>query len=217
MIANLRTFMLVTVALLVPAFGMSAEEVDTERGYARIRAYTSGLHSMTAQFRQQMIDAGGELVQEGRGTLSIQRPNRFRWQYTEPYEQLILGDGEKLWSYDADLEQAVVRGYDDVLAASPAMLLSGARDVAELYEVAALRIEDGLDWVVLAPRALETDFKLLGLGFADGELRRMDLIDSLDQLTRIELTGVERNPALEESAFEFSPPPGVDVIEATDR
>lgn len=217
MIANLRTFMLVTVALLVPAFGISAEEVDTERGYARIRAYTSGLHSMTAQFRQQMIDSGGELVQEGRGTLSIQRPNRFRWQYTEPYEQLILGDGEKLWSYDADLEQAVVRGYDDVLAASPAMLLSGARDVAELYEVAALRIEDGLDWVVLAPRALETDFKLLGLGFADGELRRMDLIDSLDQLTRIELTGVERNPALEESVFEFSPPPGVDVIEATDR
>jgi len=217
MIANLRTFMLVTVSLLVPASGMSAEEVDTERGYARIRAYTSGLHSMTAQFRQQMIDADGELVQEGRGTLSIQRPNRFRWQYTEPYEQLILGDGEKLWSYDADLEQAVVRGYDDVLAASPAMLLSGARDVAELYEVAALRIEDGLDWVVLAPRALETDFKLLGLGFADGELRRMDLIDSLDQLTRIELTGVERNPALEESVFEFSPPPGVDVIEATDR
>lgn len=217
MIANLRTFMLVTTALLVPASGMSTEEVDTERGYARIRAYTSGLHSMTAKFRQQMIDADGELVQEGRGTLSIQRPNRFRWQYTEPYEQLILGDGEKLWSYDADLEQAVVRGYDDVLAASPAMLLSGARDVAELYEVAALRIEDGLDWVVLAPRALETDFKLLGLGFADGELRRMDLIDSLDQLTRIELTGVERNPALEESAFEFSPPPGVDVIEATDR
>lgn len=217
MIANLRTFMLVTTALLVPASGMSTEEVDTERGYARIRAYTSGLHSMTAKFRQQMIDADGELVQEGRGTLSIQRPNRFRWQYTEPYEQLILGDGEKLWSYDADLEQAVVRGYDDVLAASPAMLLSGARDVAELYEVAALRIEDGLDWVVLAPRALETDFKLLGLGFADGELRRMDLIDSLDQLTRIELTGVERNPALEESVFEFSPPPGVDVIEATDR
>jgi len=217
MIANLRTFMLVTTALLVPASGMSTEEVDTERGYARIRAYTSGLHSMTAKFRQQMIDADGELVQEGRGTLSIQRPNRFRWQYTEPYEQLILGDGEKLWSYDADLEQAVVRGYGDVLAASPAMLLSGARDVAELYEVAALRIEDGLDWVVLAPRALETDFKLLGLGFADGELRRMDLIDSLDQLTRIELTGVERNPALEESVFEFSPPPGVDVIEATDR
>ncbi len=217
MIANLRTFMLVTTALLVPASGMSTEEVDTERGYARIRAYTSGLHSMTAKFRQQMIDADGELVQEGRGTLSIQRPNRFRWQYTEPYEQLILGDGEKLWSYDADLEQAVVRGYDDVLAASPAMLLSGARDVAELYEVAALRIEDGLDWVVLAPRALETDFKLLGLGFADGELRRMDLIDSLDQLTRIELTGVERNPALQESVFEFSPPPGVDVIEATDR
>ena len=217
MIAIPRTFPVLAAVLLLHAVAISAQEVDAERGYARIRAFTAGLNSMTAEFHQLMIDANGEVIQEGRGTLSIQRPDRFRWQYTEPYEQLILGDGEKLWSYDADLEQAVVRGYDEMLAASPAMLLSGARDVAELYDVAALRTEEGLDWVVLAPRERETDFKFLGLGFAGVELRRMNLVDSLDQLTRIELSDLERNPSLEESVFEFSPPPGVDVIEATDR
>ncbi len=205
------------VALLTMLPGMAAaQDLDPEPGFARVRALTSGLGSMTAQFHQQLLDADGQLIQEGRGTLSIQRPDRFRWQYAEPYEQLVLGDGERLWSYDADLEQAVVRGYDDVLEASPAMLLSGARDVAELYEVAALRNEQGLEWVVLAPRARETDFKFLGLGFAGDELRRMDLIDSLDQLTRIELSEVKRNPPLDSSVFEFDPPAGVDVIEPTD-
>lgn len=208
--------LLVTLLTMLPGMA-AAQDIDPEPGYARVRALTTGLDSMTAQFHQQLLDADGQLIQEGRGTLSIQRPDRFRWQYAEPYEQLVLGDGERLWSYDADLEQAVVRGYDDVLEASPAMLLSGARDVAELYEVAALRNEQGLEWVVLAPRARETDFKFLGLGFAGDELRRMDLIDSLDQLTRIELSEVKRNPPLDSSVFAFDPPAGVDVIESTDR
>ena len=207
--------LLVTLLTMLPGMA-AAQDLDPEPGYARVRALTSGLDSMTAQFHQQLLDADGQLIQEGRGTLSIQRPDRFRWQYAEPYEQLVLGDGERLWSYDADLQQAVVRGYDDVLEASPAMLLSGARDVAELYEVAALRNEQGLEWVVLAPRARETDFKFLGLGFAGDELRRMDLIDSLDQLTRIELSEVKRNPLLDSSVFSFDPPAGVDVIESTD-
>jgi len=207
--------LLVTFLTMLPGMA-AAQDLDPEPGYARVRALTSGLDSMTAQFHQQLLDADGQLIQEGRGTLSIQRPDRFRWQYAEPYEQLVLGDGERLWSYDADLQQAVVRGYDDVLEASPAMLLSGARDVAELYEVAALRNEQGLEWVVLAPRARETDFKFLGLGFAGDELRRMDLIDSLDQLTRIELSEVKRNPLLDSSVFSFDPPAGVDVIESTD-
>ena len=207
--------LLVTLLTMLPGMA-AAQDIDPEPGYARVRALTTGLDSMTAQFHQQLLDADGQLIQEGRGTLSIQRPDRFRWQYAEPYEQLVLGDGERLWSYDADLEQAVVRGYDDVLEASPAMLLSGARDVAELYEVAALRNEQGLEWVVLAPRARETDFKFLGLGFAGDELRRMDLIDSLDQLTRIELSEVKRNPPLDSSVFAFDPPAGVDVIESTD-
>ncbi len=211
----LKTMALLSTLLTVLPGISAAQDFDPETGYARIRALTSGLESMTAQFHQELLDADGQLIQEGRGTLSIQRPNRFRWQYSEPYEQLVLGDGERLWSYDADLEQAVVRGYDDVLAASPAMLLSGARDVAELYEVAALRDEQGLEWVVLAPRARETDFKFLGLGFAGEELRRMDLIDSLDQLTRIELSEVKRNPTIAKSVFEFKPPDGVDVIEST--
>ena len=206
---------MLTALLLLGSAGAWAQVADAESGYSRIRAFIGGLDGMTASFDQRLLDADGALVQESSGVLSVQRPDRFRWQYSSPYEQLILGDGERLWSYDADLEQAVVRPYDDVLAASPAMLLSGARDVAELYEVAALRTEDGLDWVVLAPRARETDFQFLGLGFAGDELRRMDLIDSLDQLTRIELSDLVRNPTFDDNAFAFDPPAGVDVIEPT--
>ena len=90
----LKTMALLSTLLTVLPGISAAQDFDPETGYARIRALTSGLESMTAQFHQELLDADGQLIQEGRGTLSIQRPNRFRWQYSEPYEQLVLGDGD---------------------------------------------------------------------------------------------------------------------------
>jgi outer membrane lipoprotein carrier protein len=207
--------LILMAAVLAASFPAAAEDsANAAAGYGLIREFTTGLEALRARFRQTLLDASGKVTEEAAGTLTLMRPDRFRWDYETPYEQLVLGDGKRLWSYDADLEQAVVRDYDEVLAASPAMLLSGSGDVEALYEVEDLKVEAGQEWVLLSPRIADTDFRALALTFEDGKLIRMELVDNLDQLTRIDFVEVERNPPLPEDAFVFRPPEGVDVIGA---
>ena len=128
------------------------------------------------------------------------------------YEQLILSDGTHLWLYDADLEQVTVKELDVSLASTPAMLLSGDAKMTDGFKLTEAGQFGEVFWMTLVPRNQETDFRKISLGFVDGQLQLMELEDSLDQVTRIILRDVERNPTLADDTFQFVPPPGSDVI-----
>ncbi|NIL95435.1 MAG: outer membrane lipoprotein carrier protein LolA, partial [Woeseiaceae bacterium] len=93
------------------------------------------------------------------GALSIKRPGRFLWRYAEPVEQLVVADGTNLWIYDVELEQATVTLLEDVVAASPAMLLSGEAALDEEFDVIESFDADELRWIRLAPKAEAGDFR----------------------------------------------------------
>ncbi|HXQ63464.1 MAG TPA: outer membrane lipoprotein chaperone LolA [Steroidobacteraceae bacterium] len=178
---------------------------------ATVEHALAALDSVRAEFVQQLVGRDGSPGERAVGTLYLKKPGRFRWDYTEP-RQLIVSDGEWLWLYDPELEQATVRKVRDTLSQTPAMLLSGEARVSAGYLVTAAGHSDGLDWVQLVPRQADSDFKQLRLGFAGEVLKRMEFADKLNGLTRVELTKVERNARLPESLFHFVAPPGVDVI-----
>ena len=134
-----------------------------------------------------------------------------RWDYSDP-KQLIVSDGERLWLYDPELQQATVRKVKDTLSQTPAMLLAGQSKVTDGFTVSAAGRDGEIEWVRLVPKQNDTDFKELKLGFVGGNLRRMEFADKLGQLTRVELTKIERNARLPDSLFQFVAPPGVDVI-----
>lgn len=181
---------------------------------ARLDAYLSGLGTLRAEFHQEVIDADGRLREQAAGTLTLQRPGRFRWDYRKPEGQLLVSDGATLWLYDAELEQVTVRPVSQALTATPAMLLAGQGRVGEVFVVEAEPASGGLEWLALTPRRADTDFRRVRLAFRRGELLRMELTDRLGQLTRIEFSAIERNPAVPAGAFRFEPPPGVDVVGA---
>ena len=114
--------------------------------------------------------------------------------------------------YDQDLEQVTVRPVDDTLQGTPAMLLSGQASLDETFDVVDSFDDDGLAWVVLQPKAGSPEFVSLRIGLADGIVQRMELLDSLGQATRIELSGVVTDAELDEGLFVFEPPEGADVI-----
>jgi outer membrane lipoprotein carrier protein len=114
--------------------------------------------------------------------------------------------------YDEDLEQVTVRPVDDTLRGTPAMLLSGQATLDETFEVLRTFDKDGLAWVALRPREGSPEFASLQIGLEGGLLRRMELVDSLGQLTTIELWDVERDADLADDLFAFEPPEGADVI-----
>ena len=203
-----RVLCVVVLVCLTPGVNAAAPQPGSEQ----LTEFLTNVETMSARFSQTLLDEDLAVVEVSAGNFAISRPGRFRWDYTEPYEQLILADGDRLWIYDAELEQASVRTVDAVLATTPAMLLSGDTDISAGYEIVDRGLEDDVMWAELTPRTDEAEFVRLRLGFMGGEIRVMELFDRLGQTTRVEFFDVVRNPVLGDELFNFSPPDGVDVI-----
>jgi outer membrane lipoprotein carrier protein len=195
--------LLSALAIAAPARASPAGDVDK---------YLSGLASWSADFKQTIDDGHGNVMRSAAGRLYLQRPGKFRWDYSEPSEQLVLADGKQIWFYDKDLAQANVRDMDSTLASTPASLLSGGGSVSTQFDVTALPPGEGLQWFQLIPKHPDTDFQLVRIGFDKGELRSMILADKLNQITQLTFSNSKRNLPLGPDLFSFVPPPGVDVI-----
>jgi outer membrane lipoprotein carrier protein len=196
-------FALVVGLLSAAAQGSPASDVEK---------YIAGLASWSADFKQTIADDSGKVLRAAAGKIYLQRPGKFRWDYSEPSEQLVLADGKQIWFYDKDLAQANVRDMDATLASTPAVLLSGGAPVSSQFDIKALPPSDGLEWYQLIPKHTDTDFQLVRIGFAKGELASMFLADKLNQVTQLSFTHQSRNAKFAPDLFTFTPPAGVDVI-----
>lgn len=181
-------------------------------GVDALKAFIGDTRTAKAGFIQTVIDQNGKTRQKSEGTLAFSRPGKFRWIYQKPYEQLIVGDGSKLWIYDADLEQVTVRKLGEALGSSPAALLAGNNDIEKHFNLKDAGSSEGLDWLEARPRDKETTFEAIRMGFAGNTLAAMELKDSFGQTTLLKFSGMEKNPALNASEFKFVPPKGADVI-----
>jgi outer membrane lipoprotein carrier protein len=191
---------------------MMAGAAVAGEGEERLGRFLEGLDTMESSFIQTLIDPSGELIEESRGTLWLSRPGRFRLNYTNPYEQLYVADGEKIWMYDRDLEQVTVKPQADALGSTPAMLLSSTEPLQNNFDITELGAHEGFQWLELKPIAADSNFDFVRLALEGDVLRAMEMIDGFGQTTRLYFEKVARNPAVSEDKFRFEPPPGVDVI-----
>jgi outer membrane lipoprotein carrier protein len=180
---------------------------------ARVEAWLKSVRTLSADFVQVVRSRDGQIISRATGTLSLSRPDRFRWDYRDPYVQVIVADGRKLWLYDADLEQVTVRPLESGLGSTPAMLLSGAGSVGDSFSSGPVERDGEWTWCRLVPKQHGSDFESVGLGFDDrGGLVAMQLLDKLGQSTELNFSKVAQNPKLAPALFEFTPPKGADVI-----
>jgi len=197
------------LSLLLSAAVVAAQPDDA---VARLEALLAASNTVHANFHQVLTDADGESVQEADGELWVMRPDRFRWDYTEPFDQLIVSDGARVWIYDRELAQVTVKAIDNALASSPAALLSGSSAIRDSFEVLGTEVQGGLTTVSLAPLAQDTDFNRVDVVFDERQVRSLRLSDALDQTTVLMLSDVERGQALDPALFRFVAPEGVDVL-----
>jgi chaperone LolA len=179
----------------------------------KLQAFVAQTQSARASFTQQVLDKSGKATQSASGQLAFLRPGKFRWEYRKPYEQLVVGDGEKLWVYDKELAQVTVKKLEGALGSSPAALLAGSNEIEEHYNLNAKGTSRGLDWLEAYPKETDSAFRKVRMGFKRNTLDTMELHDQLGQVTVIRFSRIERNPKLAANTFEFTPPDGVDVIE----
>jgi len=200
----LKTLLAAAIALTPMLAGAAAIE--------QLHQFLQGTSTLRAEFAQAVIGKGGRKPQQSFGVVAIARPGKLRWDIQKPSPQLIIGDGEKIWIYDAELKQVTVRPAGKAIGGSPAALLAGKNDLEKNFSLVESGEADGMNWVTATPKAADSGFEKVRLGLVGAELRAMELSDSFGQTTLIHFSKIERNPALPASNFKFTPPAGVDVI-----
>ena len=199
-----RLFLLGTTLLAIQAFAGARDE---------LKSFTTGLKGLDGQFTQQVYDIKGKLKETSSGRVALSAPRLFRWEYAKPYPQLIVADGKKVWVYDPDLQQVTVRGQGSEEQNSPLSALIDPAKLDQQFHVTESGSADGLQWLTLTPtNEGDASFQSARLGFGDGGLTRMEVLDAVGQNTKISFTGWKRNPSFAAGTFKYTPAKGVDVV-----
>ncbi len=181
-------------------------------GLERIKEYFQNIQSASADFHQVVTDKQGHKTQDVTGVMQLQKPNKFRWDYNKPFVQQIIGDGEKIWLFDPELNQVTVRSFTKAAGSSPAALLAGGKEMERSFVIKDASRKGTLEWVLAVPKVGETGFERLFLGFKGDALMEMELHDSFGNRTAIQFINVVRNPKLSADLFKFTPPRDADVL-----
>jgi len=197
---------LALAATIVVSLAARAEPVDTLRGFVR------DVKSGRAAFTQTVTSPDGAKKKTSSGNFEFARPNRFRFAYAKPFEQTIVGDGEKVWIYDADLNQVSSRKLGQALGATPAALLAGG-SLERDFDLSNLPPRDGLEWAEARPKAKDNGFQSVRVGFKGNDLAALEIIDSFGQKSLLQFNGFTANAPINVEAFRFTVPAGADLIE----
>jgi len=181
-------------------------------GLEQLQAFVDGAKSGRATFKQVVAGRNGRPPQESTGTFAFSRPGKFRWQYEKPFDQLIVGDGQKLWIHDRDLNQVIVRDLPATLGATPAALLAGDNTLERNFTLVSAGSDGGVDWVDAKPKSTDSGFTRVRIGFRDNLPSAMELTDAFGQSTQLTFTTFERNPQIDAAQFRFVVPKGADVV-----
>ncbi len=190
--------------------------VSAGSGTESLTRFFDEVRSFKARFGQVVLDESLTEINDGQGTVWVQRPGRFRWNYELPEAQEIVGDGENVWVYDVELEQVTVQSQTLALGTSPALLLSESGDIEKSHIIEEIGAQGRFDWVNLIPKDPESEFREIRVGFEDNRLRLMELLDNLGQRTRISFVDLKENEPIPESVFNFVPPDGVDIMDSAE-
>jgi outer membrane lipoprotein carrier protein len=205
------TLLLAVVLTASPVMAAGAAPA-AQPGLDQLRNFIERVQSMRANFRQEIVNGKQEVIEQARGRVALKRPGRFRWDYAEPYQRVVVADGERLWLYEADLEQVTVRPLAAGLGETPAALLTGERDILERFEFVSSWSGEQITWVRLRPRSGDSDFDSVAIGFAGERPVQLEINDRLGQQTRLFLSEIEMNVRISDDTFRFQVPAGVDVI-----
>jgi chaperone LolA len=179
----------------------------------KLKSFIAATRSAQASFTQEVQDKNGKVLQSASGTMQFVRPGKFRWEYRKPYAQLIVGDGQKFWMYDVDLNQVTVKRLDAALGSSPAALLSGSNEIERGFSLSNLEGRNGLEWLQAKPKSNETTFEKILMAFNDkSQLVVMELHDAFGNHTVLRFSELLNNPPMSSQRFKFVPPKGADVL-----
>lgn len=212
--AIVAAFLIATCAINTWADGLNGLENF-------LKSTKSGRADFTQTVTSPARDGQAPRVKTSTGTFEFLRPNRFKFVYKKPFEQVLVADGQTLWMHDLDLNQVTANKQANILASTPAAIIASSPDLKSLELHFSLKAvpsspgdAEGTSWVLATPKAKEGSLQTIRVGFktATDELASLDIVDTFGQRSQLKFQKFEVNPALAGDVFVFKPPAGADVI-----
>ena len=201
-----RALALAAVLALGPGSAWAAGAIDA------LERFLAGTSRAQGSFVQEIAGGSSGRVERSEGSFAFERPGRFRWEVSKPYEQLMVADGSQVWFYDRDLDQVTVRPLAEAMGATPAAILFGSGQIDSEFSLADAGTEGGLQWLLATPRSRDAGFESIRIGFRDSLPRAMEVLDAFGRTVRFRFDSIETDPGFAPGTFRFEPPAGVDVI-----
>lgn len=204
--------MLIRILLVCSALFTTVAFAEQDQSAAQLRKHLDAMTTLQGKFSQSLFDAKGEKLEESQGSFALQRPGKFFWKTEAPFPQLLVSNNKTIWLYDPDLETVNERPFTNDLQQTPALLLS--EDIDKLRQNFTVTHKEGDKNIrfTLVPKVTDGLFQQLILVFAGDDLKEFHIQDSLGQSSQFMLSNVKRNQPLDASLFEFTPPPGVEIL-----
>lgn len=172
--------------------------------------FVKNITSATGQFAQ--ATTGGKAKPAQSGTFAFERPGKFSWKVTKPFEQSVISDGKFVYQYDPDLAQVTERSVKGAVGASPASILFGTGSLEQNFTVKTLPEKDGMVWLRATPKVADAGMSYIDIAFANNLPTELRILDSFGQTTTIKLRHFKSNVAVSAATFRFTAPAGVDRV-----
>ena len=206
------------LVLLGIAFPFVASALTAEEVADKVQATYRSFSDLQAGFVQRATNRLSGATQEASGRLFLKWPGKMRWEYEMPEPRLFLIDGKTLWSYSPAERQAVAQDVSGAISTSPIGILFGLSSLRRDFRVRTILhagARDSQEYLLdLAPRGQDLSFKRVILA-VDRErflIQRLTVFDLYGNTTIVDLSDLQVNPGLKDSLFQFSAPPGTDVV-----
>lgn len=211
--------LLVTLAAAVP-LARAQEPVRSPDALARaLQQRYERVRDFSADFTQTYRGGALRTQARERGTVTVKKPGRMRWEYSDPEKKEIVSDGQTLYMYFPQDRRVMVQDVPPEGGANTgAMFLAGRGDVSRDFTASFAKEQPkGQIALQLTPTQPQADYEhlIVALDPDTLQIRSLTTLDRLGGENTLTFTNLKENRGVSDRAFEFRVPNGVTVTDGT--
>ncbi|HET8636128.1 MAG TPA: outer membrane lipoprotein chaperone LolA [Acidobacteriaceae bacterium] len=202
-----------SLCMLLSGFAR-AQSLSVKELASRVDHHYNALHSLQINFTQHYQGMGMDRRESG--VLLLRKSGRMRWTYSNPAGKLFVLDGHNAYFYSpgqTTAQRVPAKELSDLR--SPLSLLLGHTKLEkELNNLTMTPAADGLYTLTGVPKGMENRVSSLSLTVTpDGVIRSMEVDETDGVRNTFRFSNAKPNAPAPDSAFVFTPPAGVQVVE----
>jgi outer membrane lipoprotein carrier protein len=179
----------------------------------KLHQFLESTRTVRADFAQTVVARNGRQGQVSSGVMIISRPGKFRWQIDKPYSAAAR---RRRREESGSMTRICARSRSGKRVPSAERRRHCSLATAAIEKTSACAkpaSATGLEWVEAIPKAQDSGFEKVRLGFAGNELRAMESCSTASaRPPRWSFRRYRTQPATGSSLFRFTPPANTDVI-----